>query len=220
MIEGSDAVWVDVIELAAIAAGPVARQFHRWVEFEDMKQSACEYAFKRQDKIHEYLYEQDEDGKFTRREDKDTRRQGETAMITFLRRHCERTARREKAIQLGYNAEDEYFYRPVIVEGLIKVWGSGEYDVAGQVLDPAELGGRRKKVASEGNDFLAMISDIDAAMKRIDQRTRTILVDRFVHEMTLQDIATQLDISLQRVDQLVDKGLRLVVDELGGKNPY
>ncbi|NDG76932.1 MAG: hypothetical protein EBX51_03815, partial [Acidimicrobiia bacterium] len=33
----------------------------KWVEFDDLKQSAAEYALRRKDKVEEYLYERDED---------------------------------------------------------------------------------------------------------------------------------------------------------------
>lgn len=219
MIAGGETLWVDITELAAIAARPIARRYHMWVEFEDMRQSACEYALRRKDKIIEYLFEEDEEGNLQRRTEGSVRA-GETALITFLRRHCERIARREKALRSGYSTEDEYFYRTTTVESLIKVWGSGDYDMAGQVLDQSEMGGRRTRLASEGNNLLALIADVDAAMKKIDERSRSILVDRFVHEMTLQQIADQMGVSPQRVEQLSQRGLRHVVDELGGPNPW
>lgn len=213
-------IWDDVVELAAIAARPVARRFRRWVEFDDLKQSASEYAFKRQDKVLEYLFTDGDEGKPVRRVDRDTKRQGETALITFLRRHCERIARKEKAERTGYQIEDEYYYRPVLVENLIKVWGSGDYDLAGQVLDQAEMGGRKTRLVSEGNNLVAMIADVDAAMKKIDDRTRMVLVERFVHDAPLHSIADTLEVSVQRVDQLADRGIRHVIEHLGGGNPY
>lgn len=220
MIAGHDTVWEDIIELAAIAAKPIAHKYRDWVEFDDLKQSACEYALRRKDKVEEYLFEVDDDGKLQRRGEGSVR-QGETAMITFLRRHLERIARKEKATRSGYSTEDEYFYRATTVESLIKVWGSGDYDVAGQVLDPTDMGGKRaKKLASEGNNLLAMISDVDAAMKRIDDRVRTVLIERFVYDMTLHQIADELGVSVQRVEQLSARGIRKVIEELGGPNPW
>lgn len=222
VIAGTDPVWADVVELAAVAARPIARRFHTWVEFDDLKQAACEYALKREDKVLEYLYEYDcELMSHVRRIDRDTRRQGETAMITFLRRHCERVARKEKADRTGYNIEDEYFYRVTMIENLIKVWGHGDYDMAGQVLDPSDMGGKRgKKLASEGNDLLAMMADVDAAMKRLDPRDRRVIVDKFVHEDKTSVIAEREGVSPQRIDQLVSRGVKQVVNYLGGWNPY
>jgi len=108
----------------------------------------------------------------------------------------------------------------MMVENLIKVWGSGDYDLAGQVLDAQEMGGRRSKTASEGNNLLAMIADVDAAMKRMDDRSRFVLVERFVYDRTMADIAEEIGVSTQRVDQLSDRGVWKVINFLGGANPY
>lgn len=221
VIEASDPVWAEIIELAAVAARPIARRFRGFVEFDDLKQAACEFALRREDKVLEYLFEYDCDLMVHARRGEETRRQGETAMITFLRRYCERAARKEKAVRSGYQPEDEYFYRPMMVENLIKVWASGEYDLAGQVLDPAEMNTKRgTKTASEGNNLLAMIGDVDAAMKRIDDRSRAVLVDRFIYGRKLADIADEMGISPQRVEQLSVAGVRKIVDFLGGPSPY
>lgn len=211
MLETNDAFWLEVTELAAVAAAPVHRNFRTFIEFDDLKQSACEFAVKKKRKVIEYLD----------REDKDERRQGETALITMLRRHCDRVARKEKAIALGYQPEDEYFYRPAVIENLIKVWGSGDFDLASQVFDPADMGQKRKtKVASEGNDLLAMMADIDAAMKSLDPRTYGVLYLRLVDEMKLADIAKEWEVSPQRVDQIVHRGVRKIIEFLGGYTPY
>lgn len=211
MLDRDDALWLEVTELAAVAAAPVHRNFNKFIEFDDLKQSACEFAVKKKAKVAEYL----------NREDKDERRQGETALIVMLRRHCERVARKEKASRAGYNIEDEYFYRPAVVENLIKVWGSGDTDLAGQVFDPADMGQKRRtKVASEGNDLLAMIADIDAAMKSLDPRSYGVVYLRLVDEMKLVEIAKEWEVSPQRVDQIFHRGIRKIIEYLGGNSPY
>lgn len=210
----NDDTWNDVVEIATIAAGPVARKFRKFVEFDDLKQAACEYALKREDKVSEYLD----------REDPAERKRGEHALTTFLRRAAERYARKEKARSTGYSLDDEYFYRTELVESLIKVWGSGDYDLANQVLDPNQTGAKaRTKLVNEGNDLLAMMSDIDAAMLRLsddDKRTYTIVIDRYIEEDTLTDIAERYEISYQRVDQIAHRGIRKLIEYMGGENPY
>jgi RNA polymerase sigma factor (sigma-70 family) len=199
------------MELSAIAASPVARKFSGYLDYDDLKQIGIEHALHREDKVADYLM----------REDVEERKQGERAFITFLSRHMERKARAEKAKVCGYKPEDEYFYRPSMIESLIKVWGTGDYDLAGQVFDPADMGSKRRtKVASEGNDFLAMVADIDSAMMKLDERTRSILERRYVDDLTLAQIGEQFDLSAQRVEQISRRGLRRVIDHLGGGNPY
>lgn len=210
-ISMDDPVWEEVVRIAAIAARIVHRRFYGYVDREDLQSIAVEHALRRQDKVREYLF----------REDKSERKSGEYALVTFLSRHAERKARVEKARKLGYNPQDEYFYRTTLIESLIKVWDSGDYDLAGQIFDPADMGGKRKtKLISEGNDILAMVSDMDRAMRSLDERTREILVRRFSDDATLHVIADEMEISHQRVDQLVNSGLRKVNEFLGGRNPY
>jgi RNA polymerase sigma factor (sigma-70 family) len=210
-ISMDDPVWEDVIRIAATAASLISRKFHGYVDREDLQSMAVEHALRRQDKVREYLF----------REDKGERKSGEYALTTFLSRHIERKARAEKARKLGYNPEDEYFYRTTMIESLIKVWDSGDYDLAGQIFDPADMGGKRKtKLVSEGNDILAMVADMDRAMRSLDERTRSILLRRFSDDATLHVIADEMEISHQRVDQLVNSGLRKLNDYLGGRSPY
>jgi DNA-directed RNA polymerase specialized sigma subunit len=47
-----------------------------------------------------------------------------------------------------------------------------------------------------------------------------ILTARFVNDMPLADIAEAWDISPQRVEQLVTKGVKDIADKLGGATPY
>jgi len=210
-ISMDDPIWEEVMRLAAIASRVVHRRFYGYVDREDLQSIAVEYALRRQDKVREYLF----------REDKAERKSGEYAFVTFLSRHAERRARAEKARKLGYNPQDEFFYRSTLIESLIKVWDSGDYDLAGQVMDPAEMGGKRRtKLISEGNDIFAMVADMDSAMRSLDERTRSILLRRFSDSATLHVIADELEISHQRVDQLVTSGLRKLNDFLGGRSPY
>lgn len=210
-IDMDDPIWEEVITIAATAANLIHRKFHGYIDRDDLQSMAVEYALRRSDKVREYLF----------REDKAERKSGEYALTTFLSRHIERKARAEKARKLGYNPEDEYFFRTTMIESLIKVWDAGDYDLAGQIFDPADMGGKRKtKLVSEGNDILAMVADIDRAMRSLDERTRTILLRRFSDDATLHTIASEMEISHQRVDQLINSGLRKVNDYLGGRSPY
>lgn len=210
MIEADDPIWIDVIECASIAARPVARQFQGFIEAEDLRQVASEWAAKRPEKIEQYLV----------RDTVDERKQGEAALIKAMRRVCEKHARKEKAERSGYRPEDEYFYRPVVIEKIIEVIFHGGIDMAGQVFDPADMGGKRKtKPMSEGGDILAMVADVEAALKQLDIRTYSVLVARYGDGVTLVDIGRDHGISPQRVEQIARRGMRKVIEILGGKNP-
>ena len=200
----------EVTEINISIAWGLSKRYHRFVELADLRQAMNEYAWKRRDKVAQYLI----------REDPIEIKQGYKAFSTFMRRAGERYARKEKARTLGYELGDEYFYRLDLIENLIKVAGTDESYLANQVFDPDVHGVKAKKPANEGNNLAAMIADVDRAMKKLDPRMQGILTSRFVNDMPLADIAEAWDISPQRVEQLVIKGIKDIADKLGGVTPY
>jgi RNA polymerase sigma factor (sigma-70 family) len=203
-------IWDEVNEINISIAWGLSKRYHRFVELADIRQAMNEYAWKRRDKVAQYLI----------REDPIEIKQGYKAFSTFMRRAGERYARKEKARTLGYELGDEYFYRLDLIENLIKVAGTDESYLANQVFDPDVHGVKAKKPANEGNNLAAMIADVDRAMKKLDPRMQGILTSRFVNDMPLADIAEAWDISPQRVEQLVIKGIKDIADKLGGITPY
>lgn len=206
----TDPIWQAVNEITATVAWGVAKKYHRFVELDDVKQAMNEYAWKRKDKVAEYLM----------RENEDERRMGYKAFTTFIRRAGERYARKEKSRALGYELGDEYFYRLAMIETLIKVLGSEDAHLSNQVMDPDIHGVKAKRQASEGNNLLAMLSDVDRAMKKLDKRTQSILNTKYSADAPLAEIAKEWDISPQRVEQIINKGLRDITEYLGGATPY
>ncbi len=203
-------IWQLVDEITSTIAWSLSKKYHRFAELADIKQAMNEYAWKRRDKVSEYLI----------REDDGERRAGYKAFTTFMRRAGERYARKEKARALGFELGDEYFYKTAMIENLIKVLGSEDAHLSNQVLDPDVHGVKAKKQASEGNNLLAMLADVDKAMKKLDPRTAGILNLRFANDLPLSEIATEWEISPQRVEQIVNKGLRDISEYLGGASPY
>lgn len=206
----TDPIWQTVNEITATIAWTISKRYHRFVELDDVKQAMNEYAWKRKDKVAEYLM----------RDNEDERRMGYKAFSTFIRRAGERYARKEKARALGYELGDEYFYRLAMIETLIKVLGSEDAHLSNQVMDPDVHGVKAKRQASEGNNLLAMLADVDKAMKKLDKRTNAILNSKYSSDAPLAEIAKQWDISPQRVEQIINKGLRDITEYLGGATPY
>jgi RNA polymerase sigma factor (sigma-70 family) len=206
----TDPIWQTVNEITASIAWTISKRYHRFVELDDVKQAMNEYAWKRKDKVAEYLI----------RDNEDERRMGYKAFSTFIRRAGERYARKEKARALGYELGDEYFYRLAMIETLIKVLGSEDAHLSNQVMDPDIHGVKAKRQASEGNNLLAMLADVDKAMKKLDKRTSAILNSKYSSDAPLAEIAKHWDISPQRVEQIINKGLRDITEYLGGATPY
>ena len=206
----TDPIWQQVNEITAAVAWNISKKYHRFVELDDIKQAMNEYAWKRKDKVAEYLM----------RDDAVEKKMGYKAFTTFIRRAGERYARKEKSKALGYELGDEYFYRLAMIETLIKVLGSEDAQVANQVMDPDVHGVKAKRQASEGNNLLAMLADVDRAMKKLDLRTHSILKCKYSCDASLAEIAKEWDISPQRVEQIINKGLREISEYLGGATPY
>jgi RNA polymerase sigma factor (sigma-70 family) len=203
-------IWSAINDITSTIAWGISKRYNRFVELEDVKQAMNEYAWKRKDKVSEYLM----------REDEVERKQGYKAFTTFIRRAGERYARKEKARALGYELGDEYFYRLAMIETLIKVLGSDDTHLTNQVMDPDVHGVKAKKQPNEGNNLLAMLADVDRAMKKLDLRTYNILNCKYSCDASLAEIAKEWDISPQRVEQIINKGLRDITEYLGGVTPY
>jgi RNA polymerase sigma factor (sigma-70 family) len=210
VMERDDERWTLVFELATTAARRCQRRFGRWAAFDDMVQVAMEYAWRKRELVSSFL----------EREDEKERKRGEWALVRTLERACERYARQEKAAKVGYKIQDEYFYDEATVEALVCAYVSGDTPGLNQVLDPAEMGGRRKsRPASEGNDLLAMVADAAKALGKLDPRTYGIVVARATDSQTVQQLADAWEISHQRVSQIHRQGVLTIVRELGGERP-
>jgi RNA polymerase sigma factor (sigma-70 family) len=203
-------IWVEINEINSALSYSLSKKYHRFAEQSDIRQAMNEYAWKRKDKVEEYLM----------REEINEKKMGYKAFSTFMRRAGERYCRKEKARTLGYELGDEYFYRLELIENLIKVIGSEEAYLANQVFDPDVHGVKVKKLANEGNNLAAMMADVSKVMKKLDPRMQGILRLRFVEDMQLNEIAEAWSISPQRVEQLISKGVRDIANNLGGLTPY
>ena len=202
--------WQTIIELAAIATKPVARSFHKFTTAEELQQVCYEAALEHADKMKSFLD----------REDEGNIKQGERFAIRLMRKHANIYARKEKAHRLGYEVEDEYFYQVQLIESLLPIAVSGDYDMASQVLDPAELGGKRKKsLPNEGNNILALVADIQLALDSLEDREEDIVVAKVVNGETSESIAERWGVSRQRVDALNRRGIEKMAEYLGGGDP-
>jgi hypothetical protein len=81
------AIWQTVNEITSSIAWGISKRYHRFVELEDIKQAMNEYAWKRKDKVSEYLI----------REDEVERKMGYKAFSTFIRRAKGTLAKRRLA---------------------------------------------------------------------------------------------------------------------------
>lgn len=210
MIDRDDPIWEDVFMIASYSVRGVANRYRGFVEYDDLVQVVMQYAWKKADKVEEYLLREDEIG----------RRKGSKALSVLLRRKAERHARKEKAEASGYDIWDEFFYTPALVENLIRVMHLG-YSSAGTVMTLEGGGGKRSRnLPNEGGNIIAMVADVSRALDVLEPRLRYILEARYGQGETLQAIADDLELSVQRIDQLSRSAMRKVIEFLGGESPY
>lgn len=202
--------WQVVREIAATATNSVMLRFNKYVEASDVRQECLLAAASKENKIVGWL----------RQEGDSEVKRGERSLLKYLQKKAEVYARTQKAETLGYQLEDEYFYQGGLIEALIAVMATGDYELAGQILDPAQVGGRRKKtLASEGNNIIALVADADAAFQKLTSRDQQILMLKFGNGLSSQEIADQMGVTRQRIDQLLRRGVRKMIESLGGANP-
>ena len=202
--------WETVQQITALATNTVLLRFGRFVEAEDVRQECLLAVAAKEGKVVGWI----------RQENNSEVKRGERSLLKFLQKKAEVYARKQKAETLGYEIEDEYFYQAGLIEALIAVMSPGDYDLAGQILDPADVGGRRKKtLASEGNNIIALVSDASMAFKTLDGRDQQILMLKFGGGLSSQEIADQMGVTRQRIDQLLRRGVRKMIEALGGADP-
>ncbi len=208
-IDRDDPIWEEINQIATYSVRAVARRYADYTTADDLRQHVMEYAWKRNDKVAEYLL----------RDDENERRRGVGALSVLFKRSAERYARKEKAAKLGYAIEDEFFYRTDLVERLISILPYG-VEGAGQALNPDGGTGRKTNLPNEGGNILAMVADIESGLKFLEPRLTYILEARYAEGQTLQQIADTLELSVQRVDQLSRKAMKELIEFLGGESPY
>ena len=167
----------------------VAKRFRGYVEESDLRQECYLFAAGKNNQFKDLLNEPD----------LEVRKQNERKVGWQIKRAAERYARKEKASKLGYQVNDEAFYKGATISQLLP-------SIIGSVLTgkPLEQGqqlvddGQPKKPSSpaESGNFLAVLIDIKRAYLLLSLEEKDLLERRYYHEHTLQQIAQYLELSL------------------------
>ncbi len=133
-----------------------------------------------------------------------------------LRNAAKDYCQKEKARIVGYRVEDNYYYDRQVLEILIPAVLRGDSSAPSMV----DLGfTATKKVASEGGNWFAMMSDIDKAMKKLPDEQYNILYLRFGDGMENSDVASELQISDDAARMRVNRAINSLLNILGGSKP-
>ena len=184
-------------------ANEVARQFPM-VDLADLRQEGFLWTVLNPDALERYLTDENS-------------RRGSAMLYSSIRNRLRAYAREEKAQQLGYSTADERFYSTgEIRELLVAVWDAEAWSAP----SPTESSiGRSKSPANERGNWLASLADVTSALKRLDERDRWILEQRFRYDEKQCVMAEELGLSESSVSEAIDRAIRKIHKLLGGERP-
>ena len=133
------------------------------------------------------------------------------AAITY----CER----EKAKKIGYDMSDLYYYDVSVVEAFLPSIISESYVIPTQIQDlNSKFGGG---ALSDGNNWLALRSDIAAGYYKLTEAKQNVLRLRFsVEQPDWAMLAKDMDSTPDGARMKVQRALNSLVKNLGGWKPY
>ena len=133
-----------------------------------------------------------------------------------LRNAAKDYCQKEKAKATGYNVEDLYYYDKELLERLLPSVISGDR-TAPSLNDLGYT--NNKKVASEGNNWFAMVADIEKAMSKLPEEQYDIIFMRYGDDCTVDTLAKTLSVSVDAARMRVNRAINNLMNYLGGKRP-
>jgi DNA-directed RNA polymerase specialized sigma24 family protein len=200
-------------DIASSVTTTICRRFRGYVDREDIVQECYSWYLSRTEHLDTLLNE----------ENTVQRVINEKRIAWQMKRHCERYARKEKAIRSGYKPGDEAFYDTVVIAQLLPHVIASVVD--NTVLEQAQNlinDGQPKKQSApaEGGNLLATLIDIKKAYLKLDIVDKDILIKRYHENLTLQELAAYLECAISTADRRCQSSLRKLQNNLGGDSPY
>lgn len=130
-------------------------------------------------------------------------------------KYCER----EKARKIGYDSSDLYYYDVSVVEAFLPSIISETYSIPTKIQDlNAKFG---SGALSDGNNWLALRSDIATGYYKLPEAKQNILRLRFSMEQPdWATLAKDMDSTPDGARMKVQRALNSLVKNLGGWKPY
>ena len=130
-------------------------------------------------------------------------------------KYCEK----EKARKTGYDTSDLYYYDSSVVEAFLPSIIAGTYAIPTSIQDlNAKFGSGN---VSDGNNWLALRSDISAAFHKLSEAKQNILILRFsVESPDWATLSKEMDSTPDGARMKVQRAINSLVKNLGGWKPY
>ena len=130
-------------------------------------------------------------------------------------KYCEK----EKARKVGYDVSDLYYYDSSVVEAFLPSIIAGTYSIPTSIQDlNAKFGSGN---VSDGNNWLALRSDIASAFNKLSEAKQNILILRF--SMDAPDwtvLSKDMNSTPDGARMKVQRAINSLVKNLGGWKPY
>lgn len=130
-------------------------------------------------------------------------------------KYCER----EKARKSGYDTSDLYYYDASVIEAFLPSIIAGTYAIPVSIQDlNAKFGSGN---VSDGNNWLALRSDISKAFEKLSDAKQNILRLRFsIDSPDWSLLAKDMDSTPDGARMKVQRSVNSLVKNLGGWRPY
>ena len=202
-----------VPDIVTSVANSIYRRYRQFVERDDVKQECYAWYYSRAEHFNNLLSV----------ENSVERVINEKRMVWQMRRHCERYARKEKAIKSGYKPGDESFYDTVTIAQLLpyviaSIVNDTVLEAAQNLINDGQP--KRQSAPAEGGTLLAILIDIKKAYLKLDIADKDLLIKRYHESLTLQEMAEYLQCAVSTADRRCTNALRRLQNNLGGESPY
>ena len=136
-----------------------------------------------------------------------------------LRNAALKFCEREKARKIGYDTSDLYYYDASVVEAFLPSIIGETYVIPAKIQDlNAKFGSGD---ISDGNNWLALRSDIAAAYYKLSEAKQNILRLRFsVEQPDWATLAKEMDSTPDGARMKVQRAVNSLIKNLGGWKPY
>lgn len=131
-------------------------------------------------------------------------------------KHCEK----EKARTVGYEMLDLYYYDSSVIEAFMPSIISESYEIPLAIKDLNFKVSKEGNI-TDGNNWLALRSDIASAYYRLSEAKQFILKTKFSTEnVEWATLAQELDTTPDGARMKVQRAINSIIRNLGGKRPY
>lgn len=176
---------------------------YRMVEIDDLRQELWVWFLTHPKKVKHWQTELDS-------------KQSIKLIARSLRNAAKDYCQKEKAKVVGYRVEDNYYYDKQLLENLLPAVLTGVREAP--VLSDLSYT-NVKKVASEGNNWPAMCSDISKAYNKLTKEQQGMIFLRYASGLEIGAIASELSITVDAVRMRINRALKNMLNYLGGNYP-